>query len=170
MHLSHLLGAGAALAAIGWMSATATTPSAPPTDPATHTAAPLANGHHVLVVEGDRNALTITAASHKPDPWAGAPKGFESAWRLRIADASGALLADVPLDVSPFDTDAAALLRPVRVEGCIVRSAAIGMLVNAPAFATAATYTFVRPDAAGAPAAIGTVTGAQVRELAGGGR
>ena len=164
MHVSHLLGAGAACAAFGWLLVS---PAAPPTPPAEP---PAAAGHHVLVVEGDRNALTITAASHKPDPWAGVPKSFTSAWRLRIHDAAGTVLADVPLDVGPFDTDADAPLRRVRVEGCIVRSGAIGMLVNAPAFATAASYTFVRPQGEGEGVVIGTVTGERVRALAGGGR
>lgn len=166
MHSSHVLGAGAMCAVFAWLFVSAPAPSTPPVAPTP----PPANGHYVLVVEGTRNQLAITAASAKVDPWAGVPKGFDSPWRLRIADARGAVLADVPLDLSKFDTDAGAPLRPVRVEGCIVRSGAIGVLVNVPAFANAASYTFVRPEPQGEPTVIGTVTGEQVRALAGGGR
>jgi hypothetical protein len=172
MHLSHLLGAGAAIAVCGWLltlppvtsaarPAVPTPPLAPPAEP---------RGHYVLVVEGDRDALAITAASHKPDPWAGAPKGLVSAWRLRVLDARGERLADVPLDLSPFDTSAGGAVRGARVAGCVVTTPHIGMLVNAPAFVEAASYTFVRPDGAGGELAIGTTSGARVRELTGGGR
>jgi hypothetical protein len=166
MHSSLLLGASAACAALAWLFVSAPASTEPPVPPTP----PTANGHYVLVVEGTRNQLAITAASAKTDPWAGVPTGFDSAWRLRIADARGELLADVPLDVSDFDTDPAAPLRPVRVAGCIVRSGAIGMLVSVPAFATAASYTIVRPEPQGEPTAIGTATGEHVRALAGGGR
>lgn len=166
MHASHLLGAGAAFAVFGWFLTSPTAPVSPPSPPAP----PAPGGHYVLVVEGDRNALTITAASAKPDPWAGVPKGFTSTWRLRIEDGHGATLADVPIDVSAFDTDANAPLRPTRVEGCVVRSGAIGMLVNVPAFAEAASYTFTRSPGQGEPVALGTVSGDRVRALAGGGR
>jgi hypothetical protein len=166
-----LLGAAAALALAGLLlrGADGTEPpaAAVPTAPA---APPVAAGHHVLVVEGDRNALAITAASAKTDPWAGVPAGFTSDWRLLIADDRGATLAEVPLDVRPFATGAADVGSADRVQGCIVTTARIGMLVNAPAFATAATYTFVRPGDGGRDAVLGTVTAARVRELAGGGR
>jgi hypothetical protein len=171
MHYLPFLGAGvAALAVMGLMprSEPGTTP-----DAATLRAAPeppVAAGHHVLVVEGDRAALSITAAAWKPEPWAGVPKGFASDWVLRIADAGGELLAAVPLDVSAFATGAGDAGGPDRVEGCIVRSPRIGMLVNAPAFAAAASYTFVRPADRGGEAVLGTVPGTRVRELAGGGR
>jgi hypothetical protein len=126
----------------------------------------------VLVVEGHREQLAITAASAKADPWAGVPKGFDSPWRLRIEDAGGGVLADVPLDVRPFDVGPGALLRKTRVEGCIVTSPSIGMLVSAPAFASAARYRFTRPGDAGEAGerALGVVDAATVRALAGGGR
>jgi hypothetical protein len=165
MHSSHVLGASAAFAALAWLFASAPAPVAPPVPPT-----PPANGHYVLVVEGTRNQLAITAASAKTDPWAGVPKGFDSPWRLRILDARGGVLADVPLDLSKFDTDAGAPLRPVRSTGCIVHSGAIGVLVNVPAFANAASYTFLRPEPQGEPTVFGTATGQQVRDLAGGGR
>lgn len=160
-----LLGAIAVLATFGWFAAANPSSSSPSTPPAPQ-------GHFVLVVEGHREALTITAASRKADAWSGPREGLASKWRLRIDDAQGARLADVPLDVAPFDVAEGALLRPVRVEGCIVTSPAIGMLVTAPAFAAAARYTFVRPGS-GAEAAevvIGAVDGAAVRTLAGDGR
>ena len=167
MNISHVLGAGAALAAFGWFltSSGTTSPNAamPPMPP-------VADGHYVLVVEGDRTALAITAASAKVDPWAGVPKGFTSQWRLSIVDARGDTLAEVPLDVSQFATDAAAAGRGVRVAGCIVTSPHIGILVNVPAFANAAGYTFTRPGAADERIVLGTTTGDRVRELAGGGK
>lgn len=166
MQVSHLLGAGAAFAVFGWFLAS----PAQPTTPATPPVPTEPVGHYVLVVEGDRNALAITAASAKTDPWAGVPVGFTSAWRLRIQDGRGAVLADVPLDVGRFETDPNAPLRPVRVEGCLVKSAAIGMLVNVPAFAAAATYTFTRPGEQEQPVVLGAVAGDRVRALAGGGR
>ena len=162
-----ILGAGAALAVLGlFLRGGPTADAAVPPPPLP----PVAAGHHVLVVEGDRNGLAITAASGKPDAWAGVPKGFASDWRLVIADAAGATLAEVPLDVRPFATGAADVGRADRVQGCIVTSARIGMLVNAPAFAAAASYTFVRPDERGRDVAIGVVPAGRVRELAGGGR
>lgn len=170
MHTSHLLGAGAVCVALGWFLVTDTPPVPPAAPSVPAVERPVANGHYVLVVEGTRNELAITAASHKADAWAGVPKGLSSAWRLRIADANGTTLAEVPLDMRPFDTDANAPLRPVRVEGCIVHSGAVGMLVNAPAFAAAASYTFLRPEPQGEPTPIGSATGEQVRTLAGGGR
>lgn len=166
MHLTHLLsvGAAAAIAAAFCFRTDATTP--PPASPAE----PI--GHHVLVVEGHREQLAITAASAKPDPWAGVPKGFDSPWRLRVEDAGGGVLADVPLDVRPFDVGPGALLRTTRVDGCIVTSPAIGMLVNVPAFANAARYTFTRPGDAGEAGAkvLGVVAADAVRALAGDGR
>lgn len=135
-------------------------------------AAPVAlppNGHFVLVVEGDRDALTITHANHKVDPWAGVPTGLRSAWNLTVRDANGAVLAEVPLDVSPFATDVPPQA-PVQVTGCIVRSPRIGMLVSVPAHANAASYAFTRRDGSGQVHALGVVDGEQVRTLAGGGR
>ena len=87
-------------------------------------------------------------------------------------DAGVGVLADVPLDVRPFDVGPGALLRKTRVEGCIVTSPSIGMLVSAPAFANAARYRFTRPGDAGEAGerALGVVDAATVRALAGGGR
>ncbi len=160
------LGAGAALAALGLLSHTAPgePASAAPPQP------PVAAGHHVLVVEGDRNTLTITAASAKDAPWGGVPKGFTSDWRLVIADANGTPLAEVPLDVRPFATGVQQVGEPDHVQGCIVTSSRIGMLVNAPAFASAASLTFVRPGADGRDVVLGVVPAARVLELAGAGR
>jgi hypothetical protein len=157
MHRSHWLFAGATAAAIaGSLSFGRTAPAAP-------TPPPVAAGHYVLVVEGDRDALAITAASRKAEPWAGPAKGLASAWSLTIHDARGELLATVPLDVSPFATDGQ---RGVRVEGCVVRDSRIGMLVNAPAFAAAATYTFTRHEN-GRTVALGTTAAEVVQQLAG---
>lgn len=167
MHLSHALGAVTAIAVGAWLVSVAREPAAT----AAHVAPtpPTANGHFVLVVEGDREALAITHAAAKTEPWAGAPKGLLSHWRLAIHDGNGELLADVPLDMSKFEL-APQARGTTRVEGCLVRSGNIGMLVNVPAFASAATYTFTRPGDAGGTVAIGSVPGGTVRDLAGGGR
>lgn len=157
MHHPHWLGAIAACAALGGML-TLGQPS--PTVPA------VADGHFVLVVEGNRDALAITAASRKTDPWAGVQKGLASAWSLAIHDAAGTLLATVPLDVTPFATERA---RGVHVEGCVVRDSRIGMLVNAPAFADAASYTFTRIEN-GRSLPLGVVAAHAVLQLAGDGR
>jgi hypothetical protein len=109
--------------------------------------------------------VSITAAVPKTDPWAGEPKGMTSDWRLEIRAADQSLLASVPLDVTPFATDAAAQHRPLRVEGCIVIDSRIAMLVNAPRFAEAASYTFHRGNVL-----LGTTSAEQVAKLAGGGR
>lgn len=167
MHPIHALGAGAALAVCGWFLSRNLLPTA--ATPPVPLQLPTANGHYVLVVEGDRDALAITRAVAKADPWAGVPKGLRSDWQLTIRGGDGAVLATVPLDMSPFAVDAASR-GTTRVEGCIVRSGNIGMLVNAPAYATAATYTFTRAGDAGGSVVIGTASGAAVRELAGGGR
>ncbi len=169
MHFSHVLGAGAALAAFGWFFAT---DFAAPAAASTPVAPPIANGHYVLVVEGNRQALTITAASAKADPWAGVPKGLTSDWSITIHDGRGDVLAEIPLDVSMFATEAAHAGRGVRVEGCVVKDPTIGMLANVPAFAAAASYTFSRSgEAVELPRVLlGTIPGDTVRQLSGGGR
>lgn len=168
MHPTTILGASLVLAAgLGWLvfrgadaaNAAATLPITPPE----------ANGHYVLIVEGDRDGLQITKAVAKTDPWAGAPKGFTSDWTLTIRDAAGAVLAEVPLDVRQFDLRAERQNQPIEVEGCIVRDPHIAMLVNAPRYDAAASYAFARRAPAGA-VALGTIDGDTVRKLAGGGR
>ena len=162
MNTTPLLGAAALLAAAGWLWLDGATPRTmlPPPPP------PVADGHYVLVVEGDRNALAVTHANRKTDPWAGVPKGFTSAWMLVIRDDRGAMLAEVPLDVTPFATGAGELGKPVRVEGCVVRDSRVAMLVNVPRFAAAASYAFTRVDG-GRTVALGAVAAETVRELAG---
>jgi hypothetical protein len=164
MNTTPLLGAAALLTVAGWLWLA----DAPPqtATPRTAPAQPVADGHYVLVVEGDRTALLITHASRKTEPWAGVPKGFTSAWLLSIRDAHGAVLADVPLDVTPVATGAGELGKPVRVEGCIVRDSRIAMLVNVPRFAAAASYTFTRVEG-GRTQALGAAAGQTVRELGG---
>ena len=186
MHISHLLGA-AALAVVTVMllgdqhaapqsaaetlpAATSEAPSAPAAMPSAPPAPAVANGHYVLVVEGDRNGLDVTFARRKDAPWAGIPKGFDSNWRLSVIDGRGAELADVPLDVRPFATDAASLGKPATVRGCIVVDSKIGMLVNVPRYAEAASYRFTRTDARGVTTPLGTVAATKVREFSGGGR
>ncbi|MFY9343455.1 MAG: hypothetical protein WAT39_13245 [Planctomycetota bacterium] len=167
MHPLHALGAAAALAVCGWFLSSSSAPV--PSSPAKPPAPPIANGHYVLVVEGDREALAITRAVRKAEPWAGVPKGLQSAWTLAIRDARGELLADVPLDVSVFATEADAR-GSTRVEGCLVKTGRLGLLVNVPAFANAASYTFTRPGDGIGRIVLGTVDGAAVREFAGEGR
>ncbi|MCK5942385.1 MAG: hypothetical protein KAI24_10480 [Planctomycetes bacterium] len=178
MQTSHLFGAAAlvvvAAVLVGERHAAG--------DPATPAAAPVvapspapvgppeADGHFVLVVEGDRNGLDVTFASRKAAPWAGVPKGFTSNWQLTVLDAADRQLAQVPLDVRPFATDAGSLGKPARVRGCIVVDSKIGMLVNVPRFAEAHAYRFSRTEPRGDVTLLGTVTGDRVRELAGGGR
>lgn len=163
MQLSQLLGAGVAFAALGlYISAdrgSGTSAAGAPPE------VPEAVGHYALVVEGDRDQLNITAAVAKADPWAGVPKGFTSNWSLSIRDAKGAELANVPLDLSKFDLSPQAKGRPRAAEGCIVIDSHVAMLTNVPAFADATSYTFLRDRTV-----VGTVDGATVRQLAGGGR
>lgn len=163
MQLSHLLGASALLAGLSFVLAARSDGAA--SDPVLPPQQPVANGHFVLVVEGDRDQLGITAVSQKLDPWAGVPKGLTSAWSLSIRDAAGAELANVPLDLSKFDLDPAQKGKPLRVQGCIVKDSHVAMLANVPCFANAASYVFLRDKTA-----VGTVEGAAVRQLAGGGR
>ena len=173
MHTPRLLGAAASVVVAAVLmldrsaspspaAARAAAPAAPEA-----TAPPVADGHYVLVVEGDRDGLDVTFASRKQDPWAGAPKGLSDAWRLEVLDAGGAQLAEVPLDVRPFATDAASQGKPAVVRGCIVVDSKIGMLVNAPRYQGAASYRFSRTDARGVVTQLGTVAAAKVRELAG---
>ncbi|MBL8756083.1 MAG: hypothetical protein JNK15_22510 [Planctomycetes bacterium] len=166
MHHHHVLGAAVAIALAGLcMNLRRGDATAAPVPPAP----PRAEGHFVLVVEGDRDALGITHASRKEAPWAGIPKGFASTWTLTVHDAAGEVLAEVPLDVSPFALRADEK-GTLAVVGCMVRDAKVGMLVSVPAFAAAATYRFSRPGDAGGRQELGTVAGDAVRALAGGGR
>lgn len=174
MHIPHAMGAGAVLLTLGWLAIETTIPAslevAPPAAVIAAPLPPTATGHLVLVVEGDRNQLTITGASAKADPWAGVPKGLSSDWELQVLDATGAALATVPLDLSAFATGIFEQGLPLQVQGCVVRDTRIGMLVSVPAHATAASYRFRLRTADGNRITIGTVDGAQVRQLAGGGR
>jgi len=133
-------------------------------------APPIADGHYVLVVEGDRNGLNVSFARKKAARWGGVPKGFASNWTVLIRDAAGQELANVPLDVGAFATDARSLGQPVRVQGCVIVDSKIGMLLNVPAFATAASYAFSRTENDGVVVPLGTMTGDSIRDLAGGGR
>lgn len=168
MHPSHLVWAGAMVVVASlWLG---------PRSPSHHAAAveplptepPAAVGHYVLVVEGDRNVLDITHASHKTDPFGGVPKGLESTWQLTVRDAAGTTLSAIPLDVTPFATDPLAARRGVVVEGCIVRDPRIGMLVSVPAHPTAASYTFTRAAGEGREAVLGVIEATKVQTLAGG--
>jgi hypothetical protein len=186
MQLLHLLGSAALIAAVSFSVRSnadstnnpATNPAKPATSSAaeritptvTNTEQPVANGHFVLVVEGDRNGLAVSFARKKAARWAGVPKGFDSNWRVSIQDNNGAELADVPLDVRPFATDARSLGRGPRVNGCYVVDSKIGLLLNVPAYAAAQTYEFTRTEVDGTKVALGTMSGNAVRELSGGGR
>lgn len=186
MQLSHLLGAGVLIAAVG-LSVRGDADNSnrpvinsvqpPASSSAVHLAAPapapappVANGHFVLVVEGDRNGLAVTFARKKAARWAGVPKGFDSNWRVSILDGNGTELADVPLDVRPFATDAQSVGKAPRVNGCYVVESKIGLLLNVPAFTAAQSYEFSRADKDAVKVALGTMSGNAVRELAGGGR
>ena len=105
-----------------------------------------------------------------PSPWAGAPKGFDSNWHVTILDALGNKLASVPLDVRPFATGANSVGKPGQVRGCVVVDSKIGMLVNVPAYAAAASYVFARTEVDGVVTTLGTTSGDVIRELARGGR
>lgn len=164
MHTSHLLGATALCAGLGLFFAS-TDPGDSSPGSASAAAMPPASGHFVLVVEGDRDQLTITAASHKESPWAGVPKGFSSKWTLSIRDGAGTELERVPLDMSQFDLQPEQKGRGLRVNGCVVRDARVAMLASAPCHAAAATYVFLRGEDV-----VGTVESARVGQLAGGGR
>ncbi|MBL8733507.1 MAG: hypothetical protein JNN13_14140 [Planctomycetes bacterium] len=154
-------GAGIAVAALGWFVLPGpSTPIAPVPAPAT------ADGHYVLVVDGDRDHLTITRAVAKGDPWAGAAKGLTSDWTLTIRGAAGEVLAELPVDLSQFAVDAGEAGKPVRVEGCVVRDPHVAMLVNAPRFVAAASYVFTRRDGA-VVTTVGEQAGAAIAALAG---
>ncbi|MCU0862186.1 MAG: hypothetical protein MUC36_00215 [Planctomycetes bacterium] len=174
MHIPHAMGAGAVLLTLGWF--TFAGPKSPPAAESAPTVAapaplpPIAEGHLVLVVEGDRNQLAITAAVAKVDPWGGAPKGLTSDWELEVLAADGTALATVPLDLSAFATGVFEQGQPLQVQGCVVRDTRIGMLVSVPAFAAAASYRFRHRTADGNHVVIGTQPSAQIRQLVGGGR
>ncbi|MCR9244901.1 MAG: hypothetical protein NXI31_07705 [bacterium] len=176
MHISYLIGATAVCAVLTafWLTAgeapnqpanagiaTATTAkpavSPPPQLPG--------SGHYVLVIEGDRDALTVTHSSRKPARWAGVQKGLVSQWSLSIRDAANNELESIPLDLSHFD------LRPERkggalkVQGCVVRDTKVGILASVPCLENAARYMFLRGKEV-----VGSVAATRVFELAGGGR
>ena len=147
------------ISADGAPAAAPATPKAPPPPPLPE------SGHYVLVIEGDRSALAITAASHKAAPWAGVQKGLESAWQLSIRDAEGQELRAIPLDMSPFDLRAERQGKGPTVTGCIVLDPRVGLLVNTPCLPGAASY---EPHHDGK--VVGSATALAVHDLAGGGR
>lgn len=165
MQLTHILGGGLLVAAFSLLAVRGDGTGSQPTPPVPQQ--PIADGHYVLVVQGDRDQLTVAHANRKADPWAGVPKGLQSAWSLHVHGGDGQLLVSVPLDVSAFDLAAERKGGAIEVEGCIVHDPKIAMLVNVPRFAAAASYTFTRREAAG-EVTLGVVDGARVRDLAGG--
>ena len=181
MQLSQLVASGLLIAAFGILSSGDATDKIPREIGVSATAPNLAaqirqenkaaaDGHYVLVVEGNRNNLVVTFARKKADQWAGIPKGLSSNWRVSILDDKRQELASIPIDVSSFATDAQSVGQPPRVQGCMVVDSKIGLLLNVPAFATAASYVFSRTDSNGQVTKLGTTSGPVVRELAGGGR
>lgn len=156
MNPIHLVAAAGLCAGFGWLLFA---------DESGAAVAGTATGHDVLVVTGDRDALAVTGGSHKESTWAGPARGLVSAWSLSIRDAGDRELARVPLDMSAFALDAGSKGTGVTVEGCIVRDSRVAMLVNAPTFATADRYVFLRGDTA-----VGATPAATVRQLVGGGR
>lgn len=168
MHVHHLLGAVALATGLGFTFLAGS--GNPPADDvgAIGASAPQPtppNGHFALVVEGDRDQLGVTFARHKPDPWAGAPKGMLSPWTLSIRDAAGVELAVVPLDMSKFDLRAASKGNGLDVQGCVVTDSRVSMLVSVPSIAHAASYVFLRDRIV-----VSVVDAQTVNQLAGGGR
>ena len=181
MQLSQLIASGLLITAFGIFCSGDATDEIPDKNDVSATAPNLAtqippeskttaSGHYVLVVEGNRNGLAVTFARKKADQWAGIPKGLSSNWRGSILDDKRQELASIPIDVSSFATDAQSVGQPPRVQGCMVVDSKIGLLLNVPAFATAANYVFSRSEANGEVTKLGTTSGPAVRELAGGGR
>src|SRR5262249_34998451 len=127
MHPATLVGCGLLVAIAGLALRSPSPPFQTPTaisgpqDPAA--------GHLVLVVEGTVATLAITHAVAKADPWAGVPEGLTSAFALCLLGDGDRELTRVPLDLSLFDTDPAAIGKPVRVAGCEVRNSRIALLV-----------------------------------------
>lgn len=117
-------------------------------------------GHLVLVVEGDVTALRIAHAVAKPDEWGGPQKGLQSPFSLRALDEAGKELANVPIDLSRFETDPTKVGKPDVVNGCEVRSSRIGVLLNIPVLEGVARYQFRAGDAA-----IGEASAADVARM-----
>ena len=117
-------------------------------------------GHLVLVVEGDVTSLRIVRAVAKADDWGGTQKGLQSEFALRALDADGKDLISVPMDLSRFDTDPAHIGKQDQVNGCEVRSARVGLLLNIPRVDGVASYQFVRGKTA-----IGEATADAVAQL-----
>ena len=172
MHTPRLLGAAASVVVAAVLMLDRSASPSPANARAGALPAPEANapavadGHYVLVVEGDRDGLDVSFARTKQAPWAGAPKGLVSSWRLDVLAADGSALAEVPLDVRRFATDAASQGKPASVRGCVVVESRIGMLVSVPRFAGAARYRFTRSDERGVVTNLGEVPASRVRELA----
>ena len=147
----------AVIAALGLSGSRDPATAAPPQDPPT--------GHLVLVVEGDVSALRVTAAVGKADDWGGVPVGLASDFALVGLDAQGEEVLHVPIDLSAFDTDPAHIGAPTVVQGCIVRSPRIGVLVNVPADDRIQDYAIRHIGAT-----IGAATAADIAALLRGGR
>ena len=181
MQLSQLIASGLLIATFGILSSRDASDEIPSEIVATATTPILAtqtrqdnkataNGHYVLVIEGNRDGLAVTFARKKDDQWAGIPKGLSSNWRVSILDDKRQELATIPIDVSSFATDVQSLGQPARVQGCMVVDSKIGLLLNVPAFAAATNYVFSRTEPNGQITKLGTTSAPAVRELAGGGR
>src|SRR5262249_45752178 len=160
MHPATIVGCGIALTALSLVFASRPAPSTVASTPASTPAStmgpppqaplvqePAALGHLALIVEGNVQQLAITHAVAKTDPWGGVPTGLASDFVLHLLGDDGVELLKVPVDLSPFETDAARIGKPVEVTGCQVRSSAIALIVNVPRLQGVRSYEFTRRGA-----------------------
>ncbi|GDY02290.1 hypothetical protein LBMAG49_16190 [Planctomycetota bacterium] len=142
MHLAAALGTSLILAALcATLTDRAVAPGvAAATLPAQGSEA--ANGHLILIVQGNVQQLTITHAVAKADPFAGAPKGLQSRFAVRLLGDKDQELLSVPIDLSRFDTDKSHIGKPKRVQECEIWSSAIALSVNVPRIEAVRRYEF----------------------------
>ncbi len=94
-----------------------------------------------LLFTGDHEALDLRHAVRKTHAYT---PPLENTWphRVRLVDARGRVLSDVPVDLSGYCLDPAHRATPPHVEGCVVRPHAISVFVAVADLAAIARIVF----------------------------
>lgn len=88
------------------------------------------DGHLLLLVEGDAQALFVTTIVAKSESWS--ERSERSDTQVLVRDAEGKVLGQYPLDLSHFDLDPARVGMRARVDGCVVKETKVSIICSVP--------------------------------------